>query len=73
MCLSWNRDKNRGMKDVSVKVSSESLGWAGRVGMEQELLCECSEARAAEQNCFRGKNQQVWDDPSKIQALGRSI
>lgn len=62
------------MKDVSVKVSSESLGWPGRVGMEQEMvLCECSEARAAEQNCFRAKNEQVGHDPSKIQALGRSI
>lgn len=61
------------MKDVSVKVSSESLGWPGRVGMGQELLCECSEARAAEQNCFRGKNEQVGHDPSKIQAVGRSI
>lgn len=46
---------------------------ACRVGMEQELLCECCEARAAEQNCFRGKNEQVGHDPSKIQALGRSI
>lgn len=61
------------MKDVSVKVSSESLGWPGRVGMGQELLCECSGARAAEQNCFRAKNEQAGDDPSKIQALGRSI
>lgn len=61
------------MKEVPVKVSSESLGWPGRVGMEQELLCEHSEDRAAEQSCCRGKNEQVWGDPSKIQALGRSF
>lgn len=58
------------MRDVPVKVSTGSRGW---VLVEQELLWECSEDRAEELNCSRGKNQEVWDDPSKIQALKRSI
>lgn len=42
-------------------------------GGHRELLCECPEDRAAEQSCFRARNQQVWDDPSKIQDLRRSV
>lgn len=41
--MSWNRDQDGGRKDVSVEVSTASLGWPGRVLMEQELLWECSE------------------------------
>lgn len=72
-CWSWNRDQDGRVKDVSVKVSTGSLGWPGRVLREQELLWECPEDRAAELSCFRAKNQQVWDDPSKIQALRRGM
>lgn len=65
VCLSWNRDREGGMEDgcdCEGEHREPGLAW-------QELLCECSEHRAAS----RGRTSSSGMIPAKSRLLGGDL